>query len=154
MIDGLAFGCSTVGGDDSTQTILSMFSSLARNDINCIILDGLIISMYNIIDGYLIHNETGVPVIAISYHESSGLKDHIIRLFEAEQRNTKLNQYSKIGERDQIVLRTGKNLFIRVWGINCPRAVKVLDAFTLQGSIPEPVRVAKLFARARSVYKG
>jgi endonuclease V-like protein UPF0215 family len=154
VIDGLAFGCSTVGGDDSTQTILSMFSSLARNDINCIILDGLIISMYNIIDGYLIHNETRVPVIAISYHESSGLTDHIIHLFEAEQRNTKLDQYSKIGERDQIVLRTGKNLFIRVWGINCQRAVKVLDAFTLQGSIPEPVRVAKLFARARSVYKG
>ena len=89
--------------------------------------------MYNIIDGYLIHNETRVPVIAISYHESSGLTDHIIHLFEAEQRNTKLDQYSKIGERDQIVLRTGKNLFIRVWGINCQRAVKVLRCFHSSG---------------------
>jgi len=154
VIDGLAFGSSTVGGNDSTETILSMFSSLARNDVNCIILDGLIISMYNIIDGQLIHNKTGIPVIAISFHESSGLEEHIVRLFEAEQRNTKLNQYFKVRDRTEIVLRTGKNLFIRLWGINCYRAVKVLDAFTLQGSIPEPIRVAKLFARARSVYQG
>ena len=154
VIDGLAFGSSTVGGDDSTKTILSMFRSLARNDINCIIIDGLIISMYNIIDGQLIHTETGIPVIGISFNESSGLEDHIIRLFKAERQETKLNRYCKIGKREQIVLRTGKNLFIRFWGTNCYRAVKVLNAFTLQGSIPEPIRVAKLFARARSVCKG
>lgn len=154
VIDGLAFGSSTVGGNDSTETILSMFSSLARNDVNCIILDGLIVSMYNIIDGQLIHNKTGIPVIAISFHKSSGLEEHIIRHFKGEERNTKLNQYFKVGERIEIALRTGKSLFVRLWGINCRRAVSVLDAFTLQGSIPEPIRVAKLFARVRSVYRG
>ena len=51
IIDGMVFGNATIEGNDSTQNILSMYRSLKRNDINCIMLDGLIISMYNIIDG-------------------------------------------------------------------------------------------------------
>ena len=51
VIDGMVVGSVTIEGNDATQNIFSMFRSLKRNDINCIMLDGLIISMYNIIDG-------------------------------------------------------------------------------------------------------
>ena len=44
IIDGIVFGNATIEGNDSTQNILSMYRSLKRNDINCIMLDGLIIS--------------------------------------------------------------------------------------------------------------
>ena len=51
IIDGMVFGNAPIEGNDSTQNIMSMYRSLKRNDINCIMLDGLVISMYNIIDG-------------------------------------------------------------------------------------------------------
>ena len=51
IIDGMAYGTATIEGDDATNSIISMYRSLARDDINCILLDGLVISMYNIIDG-------------------------------------------------------------------------------------------------------
>ena len=44
VIDGMIFGNATIEGNDSTKNILSMYRSLKRNDINCIMLDGLVIS--------------------------------------------------------------------------------------------------------------
>ena len=75
IIDGMAFGTVTIGGNDSTQNILTMIRSLKRNDVNCIMLDGLIISMYNIIHGEEIREKTGIPVIAITFKDSEGLEE-------------------------------------------------------------------------------
>ncbi len=46
-------------------------------------------------------------------------------------------------------LHTGYRVFARLSGISETDAGRVLDSFTLQGGVPEPVRVAKLLARAR-----
>jgi uncharacterized protein len=146
IIDGMIFGNATLKGNDSTENILSMFKSLKRDDVNCIMLDGLIISMYNIVDGELIQNKTGLPVIAITFEDSKGLEDSI-RYHFPDDSKLKLEQYDKLGKRDQVILKTGKHLFIRYWGLTLKRAMTILNSFTLQGSIPEPIRVAKLAAR-------
>jgi endonuclease V-like protein UPF0215 family len=70
VIDGMIFGNATIEGNDATQNILSMYESLKRNDINCIMLDGLTISMYNIINGREIHESTNVPIVAITFKDS------------------------------------------------------------------------------------
>jgi len=40
IIDGMFFVNVTIEGNDSTQNFLSMYRSLKRDDINCIMLDG------------------------------------------------------------------------------------------------------------------
>ena len=147
IIDGMTFGTATIEGNDSTQNILSMYRSLKRNDINCIIIDGLVISMYNIIDGKEIHESTDIPVIAVTFKDSEGLDGAINHHFPKCSK-TKLEQYHKLGQRDKILLKTGKNLFIRYWGISLKEASAIVNSFTLQGSIPEPIRIAKIVARA------
>ena len=148
VIDGMVFGNVTIEGNDSTQNILSMYRSLRRNDINCIMLNGLVISMYNIIDGEELEKSTSVPVIAITFKDSEGLEGAINHHFSSDsEMKMKLEQYRKLGKRDTILLRTGKILFVRYWGINL-EASKIVNSFTLQGSIPEPIRIAKLAARA------
>ena len=146
IIDGMVFGNVTIEGNDSTQNILSMYKSLKRNDINCIMLDGLIISMYNIIDGEELRENTNVPVIAITFKDSEGLEGTIQHHFSNDS-NLKLEQYRKLGQRDKILLKTGKILFVRSWGISSNETSTIIDYFTLQGSIPEPIRIAKLAAR-------
>lgn len=148
VIDGMAYGTATIGGDDATNSIISMHRSLARDDINCILLDGLVISMFNIIDGEQVAGETGLPVIAITFEDSKGLEESIKSHFDDWQ--DKLVQYQKLGTRDRVTLKTGKNLFIRCWRVNQRRALAILNSFTLQGSIPEPIRVAKLAARSHA----
>ena len=147
IVDGIVFGSATLKGDDSTKNIYCMLRSLRRNDINCIMLDGLIISLYNIIDGEKLNNITGIPIIAITFEDSSGLEEHIRHHF-LEKSEMKLEQYRKLGNREQVTLRTEKSLYIRYWGLSLKGALNTLNAFTLQGSIPEPIRVAKLLARA------
>lgn len=148
VIDGMAFGTATIEGDDATDSIVSMHRLLERDDINCILLDGLVISMYNIIDGERVAQETGLPVLAITFEDSKGLEGNIKHHFKDWQ--NKLEQYNKLGKREKVVLKTGKSLFIRCWGLSQKRALAILNSFTLQGSVPEPIRVAKLAARSHA----
>src|ERR687885_2536293 len=104
IIDGITLNNTTLKGNDSTENILYMFKSLKRSDINCIMLDGLVISMYNIIDGKLIQIETGLPVIAITFEDSVGLETSIRRHFP-DNPESKLEQYGKLGKRDRVLLK-------------------------------------------------
>ena len=65
IIDGVIFGKATIGGTDATHNIIAMFQNLQRNDIGFLLLDGMIISMFNIVDGEIIYNTIGIPVIII-----------------------------------------------------------------------------------------
>jgi endonuclease V-like protein UPF0215 family len=110
-------------------------------------LNGLLISMFNIIDGKKLMHETQLPIIALTFHDSEGLGNSIREHFPLDAEK-KLLQYANLGERDRVTLKTGKSVFIRHWGLTLKNAIMVLDSFTLQGSIPEPIRIAKLAARA------
>jgi len=71
IIDGFVFGHSTVGGDDATKAILSMYEKLHRQDINFLLISGTVISLYNIVNLKRISEQTQLPVIGVTYGESS-----------------------------------------------------------------------------------
>jgi endonuclease V-like protein UPF0215 family len=148
VIDGCIYGQATLEGNDATENILSMYRSLNRNDINVMIIAGSVIALYNIIDSDQLYEETKVPVLNIMFEESEGLESHIKRRFP-EDWKSKLKAYKKIGDRRNIKLHTGYTVFVRAVGVSQKEAKRTLDKYTLQGAVPEPVRVAKLLARAR-----
>ncbi|MDG6985229.1 MAG: DUF99 family protein [Nitrososphaerota archaeon] len=147
VVDGVAFGRTSVGGDDATGSIASLYRRLARNDVNVIVVSGAILSLYNIVDVDGLSARTRLPVVCLTYKETSGIEESIRRHFPGAA-GPKLDAYRKLGKRTSVALKTGKRVFIRASGLETPEAKKVLDAFTLQGSVPEPVRLAKLLARA------
>lgn len=148
VVDGCVYGYATLEGNDATKNILSMYESLKRNDINVIMIAGSVIALYNIIDSDVIYEKTKVPVLNITFEESEGLESHIKRRFPKGWK-LKLKNYRKIGERKKVKLHTGYGVFVRAVGMTQKEAKRTLDKFTLQGAIPEPVRVAKLLARAK-----
>lgn len=149
VLDGMVFSRATIGGDDATDSIVAMYRALGRDDVNCIILDGLVLSMYNIVDGQRVAAETGLPVVAITFEDSKeGQVEGAIRHHFGAGCESKLAQYQRLGRRERLVLRTGKPLYARCWGTTVRQATFLLNAFTLQGALPEPVRVAKIAARA------
>lgn len=147
VIDGVALGKTAVGGDDATSAIASLFRRFKRNDVNLIMVSGAILSLYNIVDVDALSSRTKLPVVCLTYKETAGIEGSIRRHFP-EGAEEKLKAYRKLGRRTGIRIRTGHYVYVRTAGINDGTVKPVLDAFTLQGSIPEPVRVAKLLARA------
>jgi hypothetical protein len=146
IIDGFVFGKCTIGGDDATDSILKMYRTLDRDDISFILISGLIIAMYNIIDMKKISEEIRLPVIGVTYEESEGIEDAIQKHFP-DTFEQKMERYHKLGTRKPVTLHTGYKLYIRTEGCIFEEAQKLLDMFTLQGAIPEPLRVAQLLAR-------
>jgi len=146
VVDGFVFGTATVGGDDATGAILRMYRKLKRGDVNLMMLAGCVISRYNIIDVDEVARKSGLPVVCLTYNESGGLEDAIRRHFDHPE--GRIERYRKLGARSPLRLGTGHTIYVRNAGISDSDAKKVLDAFTLQGGIPEPVRLAKLLARS------
>ncbi len=147
LIDGFSFSKITVGGMDATDGVLRIFNKLGRRDVNAIFLNGCVISWFNIIDLHRVHGVTGLPVLCVTYEESEGLEKYLREYFpDCEER---IKAYKSLGGREKIVLHTGHEVLVRSLGLETKERVKVvLDKFTLQGSIPEPLRVARLLARA------
>lgn len=145
-VDGVAFTQVTVGGMDATDGVLSLFSDLNRRDINCIFLGGCIISWYNIIDPEVVSARTGLPVIVITYRHSDGIREKIADLFPGDDR--RLSCYDSLGKPVPVTLTSGHVMYVRSSGLDLPDAVRLCRDFVLDGRVPEPVRVARLMARA------
>ena len=145
IIDGFVVGHSTVGGDDATDVILAMYKKLDRKDVSFLLISGIVISLYNIVDLKRISEETGLPVIGITYEESDGIEDAIKHHFP-DSYDSKIVEYSKLGSREKITLHTSHNLYIRNEGCTVLEGKQLLDKMILQGSVPEPLRIAQLLA--------
>ncbi len=147
VIDGFVFGSATIDGDDATNTILQMYADLKRPDISYVLISGLIISLYNIIDIKKIHESLKIPIIGVTYHDSDGIEDSIKHHFP-DSYKSKIKHYQKLGIRKKITLHTSSEVFVRKEGCTLHDVKYLLNKLTLQGSIPEPLRVAQLLAKS------
>ncbi len=145
-IDGVAVASLTVGGMDATGAVLGIVADLARRDINVILVSGSVVAWFNILDPAAIAEETGLPLIVVTYEESEGLEGDIMHHFPGD--GERLRAYRNLGERVPVQLRDGGQVFIRTAGIPVGDAGRILGDFTRDGKVPEPVRVARLVARA------
>lgn len=146
IIDGFGFAEVTVGGMDATNAVISLFKDFEREDINLIMLSGCVIAWYNIIIPEEVWMETGVPVVVVTYEDSEGLEEEIGAHFPDDE--GRLDVYRRLGARTAHTLRTGYTVYLRSAGIDAREAGAMVEAFTLEGKIPEPLRTARLAARA------
>ena len=145
VIDGFVFGTATLEGDDATDVILEMYDKLQRPDISYLMISGLIVSMYNIIDIKKLYESLQIPIIGVSYHDSEGIEDAIKHHFP-NSFESKINDYKKLGKREKITLENSHELFVRKEGCTTSDIKHLLDELTLHGSVPEPIRVSQLLA--------
>jgi endonuclease V-like protein UPF0215 family len=134
IIDGFVFGQTTLDGDDATDVILQMYEDLKRPDINYVLISGMIISLYNIIDIKKIYKSLKIPVIGITHFPDSY--------------QSKIKIYQKLGSRGKITLHTLSQVYVRKEGCTLHEVKCLLDKLTLQGSTPEPLRAAQLLAKS------
>jgi endonuclease V-like protein UPF0215 family len=147
IIDGFVFSAVTVGGMDATEKIIEMYTKLGRNDINFLLLNGCIISWYNVMDLHQIAEKTSCPILCVTYEESDGLEPFFKELFPNDWKK-RVEIYRNNGTRTSITLHTGYNVLIRFIDMALHEAKGLLNKFTLHGSVSEPLKVARLLARS------
>jgi endonuclease V-like protein UPF0215 family len=144
-IDGTGVCRPTVGGTDSTDELISMYHRLHRSDIRAWMLGGSAISWFNIIDLVSLHENTGVPIACVTYHSSEGIEKYIREYFPSDWEE-RLAVLERAGERALIPLKSGYSVYINNIGMSLEKAQRLVDLFTLDGRVPEPIRVARLLA--------
>ncbi|MEN3048332.1 MAG: DUF99 family protein [Candidatus Caldarchaeales archaeon] len=147
QIDGMVLGSCTVGGMDSTAAIARMHEELGRSDVNLVMLGGCIISLFNLVDVRALSERLSLPVLCVTFRPSAGLEELIATRF-SQDAPSRLEVYRSLGEREEVRLKTGHVVYVRRQGIARRAAEVVLNSLTLSGKVPEPIRVARLLARA------
>jgi endonuclease V-like protein UPF0215 family len=147
IIDGFAINRTTISGDDATDSVIALYSSLGRQDINLVMIGGAVISMYNIVDVNRVFEKTGKPVLIVTYRPSEGIEEAIKKHFPGNW-ESRLEVYRRLGPRREVTLKNGFKVFVRNIGIDDYDPKLVLNRFTRFGRIPEPIRVARLLARS------
>lgn len=152
VVDGFVFGSLTVGGTDGTEAVCELFSELDREDVQYVLCAGIAPAWYNLLDLREIHERTGVPVCTVSFEDSPGLEVPLEEAFSGEALDRRLAVYDRQPPREPI----GINDHERYWrgvGLDSEEARTLLAAVTPEGGRPEPLRVARLAARAADRFR-
>lgn len=150
VVDGVAFGQCTVGGADVTDAITTIYRRLDREDVQYVLVAGVALAWYNIVDLAAIYTTVDRPVIAVSFEESDGLEAAIRAAFDHPEE--RVSRYDALPERYAVVVN-GEEVFIRVRGCTVEEGREIVRAFTPEGGRPEPLRIARLAARAGDRYR-
>lgn len=145
-VDGMAYAHAKVGGDDATEAVKGLYRQLDRTDINVLLLGGAVLSWFNIVDLQEVWQEINRPLFCLTYEDSPGLEKYIREYFSSPEE--KIRRYQRLGARQQVHLKTGYDIYLRVFGASIDEARILLNKFTRDGRVPEPLRLAGLAARA------
>jgi len=144
-VDDVELATCEVGGRDVTDAAVGVWTRLDRPDVRYVLVAGVALAWYNVVDLAALSAGTDRPVVAVSFEESDGLEAGIEAAFEGEARAARLEAYRSLPERRRVEVG-GRTLFVRSVGLDDAAADAVVDAYTHERR-PEPLRVAKRIAR-------
>lgn len=152
VVDGFAYGACTVGGTDATQSVIELVRALDREDVRYALVAGIAPAWYNVLDLPAIHDAIDRPVVSVSFEESTGLLTAMEREFSGDDLDHRREIYERLPARERLVVNE-EPVFVRSVGVGRADARDVVRAFTPEGGRPEPLRVARLAARAADQWR-
>ncbi|MFC7204643.1 DUF99 family protein [Haloferax namakaokahaiae] len=153
VVDGLSFDRWTVGGDDATDALCRLWRELDREDVRYVLVSGIAPAWFNVVDLHRVAAETNRPVISVSFEASDGLEAVLTEQFSGPALDWRLERYRDAPPRQRLEV-DGEEVFVRAVGCDDDTAARVVRAFTPEGGRPEPLRVARMAARAAHQFGG
>lgn len=147
VVDGVVFGRCRMGGMDATDSIIEMYGRLGREDVSALLVNGCIISWFNVVDLNRVYRAVKLPVICLTYHPSTGIKEYFMKYFPEDWQD-RVRVYEENGPRVEVTNRNGFKLYLRVVGLDVDKALSLINKYTLFGRVPEPIRLARLIAHS------
>ncbi|GGM57580.1 endonuclease V-like protein UPF0215 family [Halarchaeum rubridurum] len=150
VVDDFRFSACTVGGNDATDAIVELWRGLDRPDVRHVLVAGVALAWYNVLDLQRLHDATDRPVLAVSFEASAGLDEAIRREFDGDAADERLAAYRALPERRPVAVNDD-TVYVR--SVGCDDPARVVRAHTPEGGRPEPLRVAREAARAADRYR-
>lgn len=147
MVEDIAFGTCEVGGTDATDAIIEVLEAVLREDVSYVLVAGIAPAWFNVLDLAAIQDTVDRPVLSVSFETSEGLEPALRREFEGQTLEARLATYRRQPHRHRILVND-EDAFVRAVGIERDDARDVVRTFTPEGGRPEPLRVARIAARA------
>jgi endonuclease V-like protein UPF0215 family len=145
VVDGFSFGTCTVGGTDATDAVVSLYQN--REDVRYLLVAGIAPAWFNVLDLHDIAARVDRPVLSVTFEESPGLESALREAFSGDALDDRLATYRDQPARRRVSVGD-ETVFVRAVGIDDDEAADVVRGFTPEGGRPEPLRVARLAARA------
>jgi endonuclease V-like protein UPF0215 family len=141
-LDGVLCGKVRRDGRNATARMIelicaSQFSRLVR----AVLLQGIAVAGFNVVDVRELHRRLGVPVLAVSRRRPDypSIRQALFSRVRGARRKWRLIQAAGEPERLGAV-------YVQRAGIGREDALALLEATTLHGNLPEPLRLAHLIA--------
>jgi hypothetical protein len=148
VVEDLVFARCTTGGTDATDACCELLERLDRPDARWLLLAGVAPAWFNLISLDDVHTAADRPVIAVSFEASNGLDGPLREQFSGEALRRRLAVYRSLPPRSAVAVGDTE-LWLRTVGIETAAAADVIRAFVPDGGDrPEPLRIARLAARA------
>ena len=144
-LEGVMHTKVVIDGLDATDKIAAMINgSPHKPQLRVIMLNGITVAGFNLIDIQKLHSDTGLPVISVTQDKPDldAIREALKNLPDTELRWQFVQNAGPI----RVVQNKGAKLYVCLAGISVDDALIVLDITATRGSLPEPLRVAHLIA--------
>ncbi len=145
-VEGLFSTRVEVDGDNATARVIDMVRESGYvGQLRALMVKGASLAGFNVLDGGAIHSATGVPLITVNREEPDmdAVRAALAKHFDDWERRLALLEAG----RPERVQNGEFELFCHGHGLDARQLGVMVRKATVQGALPEPVRLAHLMAR-------
>ena len=145
-----------VDGNDATAKIAEMINkSRAKGSLRVIMLDGIALAGFNVIDIQLLHKKTKLPVIVVTRNmpDFNSIKKALKHFSDGGKRWNlirKAGQVCKMEVKHRELAKPAK-IYFQFSGLSEQETRRILKLTIQHGVVPEPVRVAHIIGQGISL---
>lgn len=141
-MDGVLSTYAKIDGEDATYNLLQMINrSKFKSQVQAILLDGIAIGGFNVINIESLWKHTGIPVmVVVRKMPDFELLEKTLKKLGMEK---KFQLMEKAGKPQEVEVSGGK-IHIQMVGIELNRAKEIIKISCTHSNIPEPIRAAHL----------
>jgi endonuclease V-like protein UPF0215 family len=145
LLEGIITDTITVDGEDATKKIADMINRTKHKDqLQCILTDGIAVGGFNVIDIRLLADKTYLPVIVIMRNKPN-LEKIRKAIKNVKNYRRKLRLIQQAGKIREIEVGKGK-IYFQCKAIPVKKAREIIKVAVTRGHMPEPIRTAHLIA--------
>ena len=150
FLDGILSTKITVDGNDSTKKIIQMINKTKhKGQLQIIMLNGIALGGFNIIDIKKLSQKIKLPVIVLM-RKYPNIKEIFQALKNFKNSKQKQLLIKKAGKIYEIKIKN-KKIYTQFANISLEKVKKIISLTAIHSLIPEPLRVAHLIASGISL---
>lgn len=131
-----------VDGEDATLKLIELVNkSKFKPQLQAILLDGIAVGGFNVINIKSLQQRTGIPAVVIIRKMPDFKK--LEKTLKKLGMGKKYLLMEKAGKPQEIKIKSGK-IFVQLAGLNLAEAKKIMQICCTRSNIPEPIRAAHL----------